>query len=291
MPAIWGLLGTIDTRLGIGLGLMKLAEERYKTELPILIHLHERFAKYEALWKGSDFSSAVPVIVGLIEATNYQGRVQGSLNESLMQIGQIPHLGDDYWVDANNRTSILFNLLSLAILATARHSDSQLPLQRWQDDLQALGISGPDVESFFNVLSTNRNITAEEFVLQAASALHRIREASVSPHDLFRHHFRLLNFLTSGDWGTYAGDEFSNMVARQWLNVAENQRFALRSPSIYGPLLQEKCSEGGPSGYAKAALILEIAANATGVNVSASGKQFLSRLKAGEFPIRDIKPT
>lgn len=291
MPAIWGLLGTIDTRLGIGLGLMKLAEERYKTELPILIHLHQRFAKYEALWKGSEFSSAVPVIVGLIEATNCQRHIQGSLADSLMQIGQIPHLGEDYWADANNRTSILFNLLSLAILATARHSDSQLPLQRWQDDLQALGISGPDIESFFNVLSSNRNITAEEFVLQAASALHRIREASVSPHDLFRHHFRLLNFLTSGDWGTYTGDEFSNMVARQWLNVAENQRFALRNPSIYGPLLQEKCSKSGPSGYAKAALILEIAANATGVNVSASGKQFLSRLRAGEFPVRDIKPT
>ena len=81
------------------------------------------------------------------------------------------------------------------------------------------------------------------------------------------------------------------MVSRYWLNVAENQRLALRSPSIYGPLIQEKCRESGSLGYAKAASILEIAATATGANMAESGKEFLIRIKAGEFPIRKREPT
>lgn len=291
MPAIWGLLGNIDTRLGTALGVMKLAEEKYKTQLPIVIRLHERLAKYEVLWKGDDFSGAVPVIVGFIEAINCQKQTVDSSVDPFMQVREIPYLAAGYWAEANNRTSVTYNLLSLAILSTAKYSDSPLPLERWQVDLRELGISGSDVDNFFSLLAGNQNTTASELFDQAASALQRIRETSVSPQDLFGCHFRLLNFLASGGWGRFVGDAFSEMVVRQWLNVAENQRFALRSPSIYGPMLQEKCLETGPSGYAKAALILEIAGEATGVNVAQTGKQFLSRLKAGEFPVQDIKPS
>ena len=291
MPAIWGLLANIDTRLGTGLGLMRLVEEKYKAQLPIVIRLHERLAKYEALWKGDDFFAAVPVMVGFIEAINYQKQIQDPSIDPFMKAGEIPQLAQGYWAEANNRASVLYNLLSLAVLSTARQSDAQLPLERWQDDLRKLGISGSDVDKFFHLLAGNQDITTTELFDQSTSILQRLRETAVSPRDLFGCHFRMLNFLASGDWGTFLGDAFSNMVARQWLDVAENQRFALRSPSVYGPLLQEKCRETGLAGYAKAASVLEIAANATGVSVTESGKQFLTRLKAGEFPIRDMKPT
>ncbi|MGZ8487870.1 MAG: hypothetical protein ACXWW4_04980, partial [Candidatus Binatia bacterium] len=109
---------------------------------------------------------------------------------------------------------------------------------------------------------------------------------SLSPPELFACHFRLLNFLTSGDWGLFIMDEYSHMVARQWLAVAENQKFALYAPSVYGPLLKEKCQESGFAGFAIVASILEVAASAVSATVAESGKQFLSRAKAGEFPIR-----
>jgi hypothetical protein len=112
-----------------------------------------------------------------------------------------------------------------------------------------------------------------------------MRNGRLLPQDLFSCHFRLLNFLSSGDWGTFVGDAFSKIVAEKWYDVAETQRFALRSPFVYGPLLREKCLGSDLSGYAKAASILEIAANAIGVKVDELAKQFLSRLKAGEFPV------
>ncbi len=176
-------------------------------------------------------------------------------------------------------------------MATAKQSDSPLPLERWQEDLRGLGITGPEVDNFFNLLTGNQNSTIVEFFDNATLALQKIRDSRLSAQDVFGCHFRLLNFLGSGDWGTFVGDAFSNMVAEKWLDVVENQRFALRSPSVYGPILQDKCQESGPAGYVKAASILEIAANATGVNVGELGKQFLSRLKAGEFPLRITEPT
>lgn len=285
MPAIWGLLGTIDVRLGTGLGLMKLAEEKHKNDIPILMRLHERVAKYIAFWEGDDFSAAVPVIVGFIEANNYQKQIQGPLVDLFMQAGEIPPLAQGYWAEANNRASVLFKLLALAILATAKHPDTQLSLDRWKEDLRVLGIAGPDVENFFNLLGGDLDVEVKEFLDQAALCLYKIRETSVSPKDLFSCHFRLLNFLTSGDWGEFVRDAYSNMVARQWLEVAENQKFALRTPSVYSLLLKEKCQESGLTGYAIAALILEVAANAASVKVAESGKQFLARVKAGEFPI------
>ena len=285
MSAIWGLLGTLDIRLGTGLGLMKLAEEKYKNDIPIIMRLNKRLAKYEALWRGDDLTAAVPVIVEFIEAINHQKQIQGPRSDLLMQAGEIPPLTQGYWVEDNNRISALFKLLALAILATAKDSGSQLPLGRWKEDLRVLGISGSDVVTFFKLLDGDPDVQVKEFLDEAASCLYKIRETSVSPQDLFACHFRLLNFLTSGDWGIFAGDAYSNMVARQWLDVADYQRFALRSPSLYGPLLKEKCRESGHTGYASAASILQVAGEAAAVKVADSGKQFLSRVEAGEFPI------
>jgi len=288
MAAIWGLLGAIDVRLQTGLGLMKLAEEKHANDIPILMRLHERLARYEALWKEHDISNAVSVIVEFIETYTYRKQIQGAFDDLLMQAGGVVPLAHDYWAAEENRASVLFKLLALAILATAKDPTSELPLARWREDLRIFGISGTDVENVFKALNGDATLEIKVFLDQAAASLYQVREASLSPQDLFSCHFRLLNFLTFGDWGEFVRDGYSNMVASQWLDVAENQKFALRSPSVYSPLLKAKCQETGLTGYAMAASILDIAATAIGARIAESGKQFLSRVKAGEFPIQGI---
>ena len=99
MPAVWGLLGTIDIRLGTGLGLMKLAEEKHKTELPILIRVYERAVKYEAIWRGGNFAEASPIIVAFIEACTYQKQFQEpglDLFALFVQCDEIPRLPAEY---------------------------------------------------------------------------------------------------------------------------------------------------------------------------------------------------
>jgi len=111
--------------------------------------------------------------------------------------------------------------------------------------------------------------------------LYRIREMSSSPQELFVYHFRLLNALTPGDWGLYAGDALAELVSRQWHYITENQRFALRSPSFYCPILQESCKGSSLKGYEKVASILKNASAAADVKVAESGMKFLSRVMEG----------
>ena len=288
MAGIWGLLGNIDTRFRTGLGLMELAENKYGTELPILIRLHDRFAKYEALWEGDDFTTAVPKILGMIEASNYHRQIQGADVDLFNQAGELPRLSGDYWADSANRATVLFNLLSLAVLITSKNRDSQLPLEAWQENLRDLGMLGSDVNNFFYLL-VGLPPTGKDLFDQATSALYKLRETLLVPKDLFHCHFRLLNFLASGEWGMFVKDAFAQIVARQWAIVAETQRFALQSPSLYAPLLRERCEQSALSGYAKAAAILETAADAVGASLHESGKHFLTRLNQGEFPIRNIE--
>jgi tetratricopeptide (TPR) repeat protein len=140
MPAIWGLLGNLDTQMGTGLELMKLAEEKCHGELPVLIRLYERFTKYEALWKAKDFSVAVPVIVDIVEASTYQKETLDPSIDLLTPGGEIPRLTTGYWAQADNRVSVLYPLLSVAVLATAKQPDSELTLERWKKDLHTRGI-------------------------------------------------------------------------------------------------------------------------------------------------------
>lgn len=281
ISAIWGLLGNIDTKLGTGLGLAQLAAERACGKLPLLIRIDERMAKYEALWSSGDVESAVPVIVGMIQVSNFRKQFEGSGFDG-WEIGDIPALPLDHWNDSGNRVYLLFNLLSIGVLATSRNPQAPLPIARWREDLEVFGIHGKDVERFLNLLEGKEVDKDGELLEQAAFALFKIREVTISPTDLFICHFRLLNALVSGDWGYFAGNAFNDLVSRQWLEVIEHQKFALRNPFFYVPILLSKCQQVDISGYAKAGSILETAADATGVHVARSGRDFLSRVRNGE---------
>jgi hypothetical protein len=99
-------------------------------------------------------------------------------------------------------------------------------------------------------------------------------------------HMWLLDVLAAGDWGSFVGEAFADMLARQWLTVVQKQRFALRTLAVYGSLLETKCQSTELVGYAKAACIVEIAAAGIGVTIPEWYRQVLYRLKAGEFPVR-----
>jgi tetratricopeptide (TPR) repeat protein len=284
---IWGLLGNIDTKLGTGLGIAQLALEKAGGKLPLLIRIDERISKYEALWNSGDVGIAVPVIIGMIEVSNYRKEFEASTFAG-WQIGDIPALPGGYWNDPSNRAYLLFHLLSVEILATSLNAQTPLPIEQWRGDLEIFGIHGEEVERFLTLLDGKEVVRDEEFLEQAAFALYKIREAVISPIDLFVCHFRLLNALVSGDWGYFVGNAFADLVSKQWLAVAEHQKFALRSPFFYVPILLSKCQQVDISGYAKAGSILETAADAVGAYVAQSGRDFLSRVRKGETLIKFV---
>ena len=110
-----------------------------------------------------------------------------------------------------------------------------MPFEAWLNDVHFYNIAGPEVDRFFALLTGAERPLDNRFLEEAALALRRIREDMLSPNDLLICHFRLLNALFSGDWGKPVGDALANIVATQWVNVSEHQRFALTSPSLYAP--------------------------------------------------------
>jgi tetratricopeptide (TPR) repeat protein len=283
MAAVWGLLGHIDTRLGTGLGLMHQAEQKSNGALSLNVRCWERSDRYQALWNGTDLPRAVPLVIGLIEGSVCLKELNAAQRDGWAP-GDITPLPDDYWEDQNNRAYLLFTLLAVSVLATSSHPDNPLPVEAWRNDMSLHHVAGPEVDRFFALLGGTERQSDGSLLEEAALALSRIRDGMLQPNDLFICHFRLLNALLSGKSGEHAGDALAKIVAAQWLNVSENQRFALTSPVMYAPTLREKCEDTIVAGFIKVASVLKTAALATGARVADSGIEYLIRVERGEAP-------
>jgi hypothetical protein len=281
MAAIWGLLGNIDTKLGTGLNLVHQAEQKCNGALPLIIRLGDRDAHYEALWNGTDLPRAVSIVIGFLESDMCFKQLNATRSDGWAP-GEISPLPDGYWEDQDNRAYLLFSLIAVSILATHLYPDSLLPVEEWMHDMRSHNAAGADVDRFFALLTGTERRADGSLLEEAAMALRCIREDTLPPNDLFICHFRLLNALISGEWGKYAGDALAKIVAAQWLNVSENQRFALTSPVLYAPALREKCEDTSGGGFIKVAAVLKIAALATSARVADSGIEFLIRVERGE---------
>jgi hypothetical protein len=194
-------------------------------------------------------------------------------------ITPLPH---DYWEEQNNRANLLFTLLAVGVLATSLYPDGPLPVEEWLNDMHLHNVAGPDVDRFLALLTGTERQTDGSLRLEAALALRRVREESLPPNDLFVLHARLLNALCLGEWGKYVGDALAKIVVAQWVHASESQRFALINPSLYVPVLREKCEDTGRSGFPKVASILKTAALATGVRHADSVMEFFSHVERGE---------
>jgi hypothetical protein len=260
---------------------MRQAEKKSNGALPLNIRLLDRIARYEALWDGTDLLKAVPIITGMIEGNVCFKQLNAAQRDGRAP-GDIPPLPDDYWEGQNNRVYLLFTLLAVSVLATSLHPDDLLPVEAWQNEIRLYNVAGPEVDRFFALFAGNLKQSDGSLLEEATLALRRIREETLMPNDLFICHFRLLNALCSGAWGTYAGEALAKIVVAQWLNVSENQRFALTSPSLSAPILKKKCEDLSGDGFSKVASILKTAAVAASVSLAEGAMELLTQVERGE---------
>ena len=108
MSAVWGMLGNIDTRLGTGLDLTLQAEKKSNGALPLIVRFKDRVTRYQALWDGTDFPRAVPIIIDMIEGSMCFKQLNAAQHDSWAPSNITP-LPNDYWEDQNNRASLLLS--------------------------------------------------------------------------------------------------------------------------------------------------------------------------------------
>ena len=202
--------------------------------------------------------------------------------------GSVSHPGNQWfnrdklnWKAQHNRVGILFSLIASSVLATYLYPDSPLPVEEWLNDVRLHHIAGTEVDHFFTLLTGTEKQVDGSLLENAALALHRIREDTLSLKELCVCHFQLLNALFSTEWGKPVGDALAKIVATQWANVSANQRFALTSPSLYAPMLKAKCEDTSRVGFSQVASILKVATAATGVRLAKSVADFLTHVESG----------
>ena len=278
IASTWGMLGSLDTKLATGLNLAQVAKERCAGKIPLLMEIDQRYSSYVALFKNVNVASAIRIFVEMYESLECKAPMEiealdgGSTTE-------IPHLPSTFWATSGWRQNLLQRLLSVAVSATCYEPTSLLPIDSWLTDLGLNDIKGLELDRFFNILSGKLKPDDENLTEVVTWHIYRLREQSLSPQELFVSHFKILNYLTQGEWGNYTGDVFAKLVCRNWYKVTENQKFALHSPTYYVPLLRDKCEDKTLQGYSKVASVLEAAASATGVSLARSAVQYLSELK------------
>ena len=278
IPAIWGLLGNIDTRLGTKLGLMQRAEEKNNGKLPLMICMNERTDHYEALLNGKDIPKAVSIFIKMIENNRFSREVAGSQLDLLAPI-TIPRLPDNYWEDANTKTELLLFLVAIGVLSTSLNPNTPLPVEAWQRDLSLNNITGREVDLFFDCLTGAQQKIHEGILERSASSLYLIRNKKLIPNDLLICHLQLLDVLYFRDFGMYICNYFTDIVVSHWLKISEHQRFALKSPTLYAPILKEKCQDTEHVGFSKIASILKTSIVATGAPIHESWIEFLNEVE------------
>lgn len=286
LSAVWGLLGNIDTRLGTGLGLSKVADEKCSGEVSLNIRLSDRIARYQGLWTGVDTENAAKTIIEMMEGNGHYLKSEGDLNDGWSP-GDIESLEGDYWQDDTHRENFKLSIIGAAIVHMNLSTQTKIPVQKWQADAATFNLNTKDVIRFFDLLSGKGGESDGTLTEECAKAIQILENGPPTPSDLFICHFRLLNGLVNGSWDNGIGTSMEKVTVRNWRFVIERQRFALRSPNISAEAIKTACDNETKASFAKVSLILNAAYDAVGVPLAPTGVSFLNETQEGRKPAND----
>jgi hypothetical protein len=282
LPAVWGVLGSIEASLGLSLGLMDRARREAVAGLPMLIETEMRRARFEGLWRKDGLDDLVPASVELLAGLIAQ-RAARQEGHDLLKIGPVPTLSATHWQGAGNRDALLLIVLAAAVVLTARFPDSPLPVELWRRDLCAAGVDSADLERFFSALGGGPREAADNLVESAAAAVAVLRRPAADLRDAVRACFWLLQALGSADWGRFAAEGVASVATRFWAHAVDSQSFSFRAPVVSCPLLRERIDDPSKAGLAKAAAVVEAAADALGMRLDPTARQMLRILGDGRM--------
>ncbi|UTW51907.1 hypothetical protein KFF05_00440 [bacterium SCSIO 12827] len=283
LSAVWGLLGNIDTRLGTGLGLSKVADEKCSGEVSLNIRLSDRIAKYQGLWAGVDTENAAKTIIEMMEGNEHYLKSEGDINDGWSP-GDIESLESDFWQDDTHKENFKLSIVGAAIVRMSLPTRKKIPVQKWQADAALFGLNTEDATRFFELLSGESSKSDGTLTDECAKAIHILESGQPAPSDLFICHFRLLNGLVNGSWDNGIGTSLAKVAVRNWRFVIARQRFALRSPNISAEAIKSACNDDTKTSFAKVALILNAAHDAVGVPLAPTGVLFLNETQEGNKP-------
>ena len=281
MPMVWGLLGTLDQQLKTNLNISAEAEERFKDNVPMLIRATNTMVPFEQEWDSSHTPDAVNLIIRMFKGFNTLREARAKdINTS--QPGPLLDLPDDYWATTQNVFDFIAFLLVVCIKATASFPYQPIPVATWREDIEKLGINNDDINSF--IARLNGEEVGSQTILEVVTgtAMHKLRETTVSPYETALYQFWILSVVRYEHFNAICGHELAHIVSSTWIDIADNQQFALQSPRLYCPMILEACQDDELSKCQKVASILNVAFDAVGANVHSDVRELLRMIQNSE---------
>lgn len=270
LGAAWDLLVSTERILGLSIGIKVRGHAVTGGKKSLLMAGYERTLAFDAIFNSKDFDNLVPRLIEMHEGLLHAKALKdGNIDE--WSIGEIPKLTDGYLSNPENWGLFFIYLVEASIICTVERPTIPLPIDQWRSDFAKVCKLPDEANQFFNVLSGES--PNDSLYQQAAAAIFALRSGVVSPKDLWKHSFRLLNAtMHEKRWVKTA---LEGLLITRWIFTAGNQRFAFITPSLACPEIERCCLDQSLSGLSKVAAVLDISAPYLNIRMSADSVQML----------------
>jgi hypothetical protein len=173
--------------------------------------------------------------------------------------------------DLSGHVESLINLLFAALVVRMnRGKDIKAQFKKWRKDAREFKCYNKKLEDWLNYAEQGTEKNLEELIsalndindeMRYLAALFISLRESIMPEDRFHANVLLVINPNLKDWHKAIENDIEQLLSKNWLNIAKNQKFALLIPNIYAPKIIDACNETS-SGFKKAAKILLVARNA-----------------------------
>ena len=271
----WALLAIAERTLGVGHRVTDRAKRTGAGQLPRILQAAERGAALDALRGGKEIEEAASVLLGVVQSNAAHRRL------TVMEMwtpAPLDPLPEGHWDDPANRAYLAKLLVAIGAICAARNSNP--PVEAWRMDLIGARACRDEIAAVLEIMEGRGPRHDEGLLGRAAQAVRELGTASLTPADLFRSHFTVLNLLSGGDAEFLASDSLGAM-AESWRRVAEAGRFALVAPAANAPQILAACDAPGVTGAKLLAAVLLAALPGTGVRLDERGRAFLRDAMSG----------
>ncbi len=277
ISASWEILAITERILGLEIGVKDRVQAATSGIAPLFIEGYGRVIAFRSIFKNMDFDSLIPKMISMFKVMYHHKNLEKN-GEDGWSIGIIPELPDGYWKTFENRANACQYVLKASVILASNNQANHFPIKRWRSDFADASVLTGDIDQFLNVL--NGAHPDESLYQQSAAIIYKMSIGYLSPLELWKGSFRLLNALGIEGLGEEAALE--NLLLPRWIFAIKNQRFAFAMPTVACSEIEKCCEDLSHSGFAKIAIILDIAIPYLNVHLSADAKQMLERIIEGK---------
>lgn len=269
--AAWELLALTERILELDIGIGVRAQAATGGKKTQLLAGYAYGLAFDRIFKNKEFDNLIPTLVEMARVIDHSITLKEGRRDE-RSILDIPKLSDEHWQNPRNRIWIYQNILIASVIHSVFFHPTTLPIERWRSDLGIARALSDHVNQFLDVLNGTPPDTS--LYQQSAASLFLLRRGNLSPVQLWRGSFRLLNAFVH-EKRVEVESALERLLIPQWLFAISNQKFAFSTPSLACPEIERHCLDQSLNGLSKIATVLDSSAPFLNMRVSSDARQMI----------------